>query len=109
MALEDDGNPFVALSLLVVELKQELVHVLEGKQISLEQASFGFHIPPFTTVKHLHMHAIAPVSKMGFVGRMIFRPNTMWFKTVQGDPILDQPFLQLICHSTSLIFFLVSG
>ncbi|XP_049539432.1 adenosine 5'-monophosphoramidase HINT3-like [Anopheles darlingi] len=66
---------------LLVELKQELVRVLEANQISLGEASFGFHIPPFTTVKHLHMHAIAPVSNMGFVGRMIFRPNTMWFKT----------------------------
>ncbi|XP_050095118.1 adenosine 5'-monophosphoramidase HINT3-like [Anopheles aquasalis] len=79
--VENVNSLTVADKPLLVELKQELVHVLEGKQVSLEQASFGFHIPPFTTVKHLHMHAIAPVSKMGFVGRMIFRPNTMWFKT----------------------------
>uniref|UniRef100_A0A182P3Q2 Adenosine 5'-monophosphoramidase HINT3 n=1 Tax=Anopheles epiroticus TaxID=199890 RepID=A0A182P3Q2_9DIPT len=67
---------------LLEELKRELVNYMQSKGVDPAEASFGFHIPPFTSVKHLHMHAIAPVSKMGFVSRMIFRPNTMWFKTL---------------------------
>ncbi|XP_058125263.1 adenosine 5'-monophosphoramidase HINT3-like [Anopheles ziemanni] len=72
---------------LLQELKQELVAVLRGKQIEPSNASFGFHIPPFTSVKHLHMHAIAPTTSMGLISRMIFRPNSMWFKT--DDAILQ--------------------
>ncbi|XP_053675774.1 adenosine 5'-monophosphoramidase HINT3 [Anopheles nili] len=67
---------------LLQELKQELVNILQSTgQLDPSAALFGFHIPPFTSVKHLHLHAIAPVGKMGFISRMIFRPNTMWFKT----------------------------
>ncbi|XP_058060293.1 adenosine 5'-monophosphoramidase HINT3-like [Anopheles bellator] len=77
---------------LLEELKRELVRVLEEKQIHQREASFGFHIPPFTSIKHLHMHAIAPVAKMGFISRMIFRPNTMWFKT-------DETVLQSLANN----------
>uniref|UniRef100_A0A182SWA4 Adenosine 5'-monophosphoramidase HINT3 n=1 Tax=Anopheles maculatus TaxID=74869 RepID=A0A182SWA4_9DIPT len=68
---------------LLEELKRELVNYMRSRDVNPSEASFGFHIPPFTSVKHLHLHAIAPVSKMGFISRMIFRPNTMWFKTVR--------------------------
>uniref|UniRef100_A0A182NH94 Adenosine 5'-monophosphoramidase HINT3 n=1 Tax=Anopheles dirus TaxID=7168 RepID=A0A182NH94_9DIPT len=66
---------------LLEELKQELLNYMRSRQFDPAEASFGFHIPPFTSVKHLHLHAIAPVGKMGFIARMIFKPNTWWFKT----------------------------
>ncbi|XP_055626790.1 adenosine 5'-monophosphoramidase HINT3-like [Toxorhynchites rutilus septentrionalis] len=70
---------------LLEEMRTELGNVLTSKhQIDLATVIFGFHIPPFTTVKHLHMHGIAPASSMGFISRMIFKPNTMWFNTVQA-------------------------
>ncbi|XP_065092904.1 adenosine 5'-monophosphoramidase HINT3 [Ochlerotatus camptorhynchus] len=70
---------------LLEEMRVELGNVLTGQyQIDLSQAIFGFHIPPFTTVKHLHMHGIAPVGSMGFISRMIFKPNTMWFNTTEA-------------------------
>ncbi|XP_055604777.1 adenosine 5'-monophosphoramidase HINT3-like [Uranotaenia lowii] len=74
---------------LLEEMKRELENVLRDQhQVELGQALFGFHIPPFTTVKHLHMHGIAPTSGMGFISRMIFKPNTMWFNTAQA--VLDR-------------------
>ena len=56
---------------------------------------FGFHWPPFNSVKHLHMHGIAPTSKMGFMGRMIFKKDSYWFRSV--DHVIDnlQPKLEL--------------
>ncbi|XP_049291542.1 adenosine 5'-monophosphoramidase HINT3-like [Anopheles funestus] len=77
---------------LLQELKQELVNYMKSNDVDPGQTIFGFHVPPFTSVKHLHLHAIAPVSKMGFISRMIFRPNTMWFKT-------DEAIMQAISNT----------
>ena len=64
-------------------MRKELGNVLKDQfQIDPAEALFGFHVPPFTTVKHLHMHGMGPVGSMGFLSRMIFRPNSMWFNTV---------------------------
>ncbi|XP_017065144.1 histidine triad nucleotide-binding protein 3 [Drosophila eugracilis] len=65
---------------LVARMESSLKEFLAAKGISAEDALFGFHLPPFITVKHLHMHAIAPRSEMGFLSRLIFRPS-VWFKT----------------------------
>lgn len=74
---------------LLDEMRQELGNVLKDQfQVDLAEVLFGFHVPPFTTVKHLHMHGMGPVGSMGFISRMIFRPNSMWFKTDQT--IMDQ-------------------
>lgn len=63
----------------------------------LSDVQYGFHWPPFHSVAHLHMHAISPASQMGFVSRMIFRPNSYWFVSVS---ILTFSFLTkllLVC------------
>lgn len=56
---------------------------LKQKNVGLEEASFGFHWPPFTSVSHLHLHVISPTSDMGFIARCIFRPNSLWFVTAE--------------------------
>jgi len=45
---------------------------------------FGFHWPPFHSVHHLHLHAIAPRDQMGFIGKIIFRPDSFWFVSVRN-------------------------
>ena len=50
-------------------------------QTDLSDISLGFHIPPFNSVKHLHLHGISKKSEMGFLARMIFRENSFWYKT----------------------------
>ncbi|XP_017114877.1 histidine triad nucleotide-binding protein 3 [Drosophila elegans] len=65
---------------LVTRMESGLKEFLTSKGISVQDALFGFHLPPFITVNHLHMHAIAPRSEMGFLSRLIFRPSA-WFKT----------------------------
>uniref|UniRef100_A0A0A9W2L1 Adenosine 5'-monophosphoramidase HINT3 n=1 Tax=Lygus hesperus TaxID=30085 RepID=A0A0A9W2L1_LYGHE len=46
---------------------------------STDNARLGFHWPPFHTVSHLHLHAIAPASDMGFMSKMMFKENSLWF------------------------------
>lgn len=67
---------------LLEEMRTELENVLRDQgRVDPTTALFGFHMPPFNSVKHLHMHGIAPAGNMGFISRMIFKPNSMWFNT----------------------------
>jgi Scavenger mRNA decapping enzyme C-term binding len=51
------------------------------------EISLGFHMPPFNSVKHIHLHGIAPKREMRFFARWIFKENTLWFKSID-DVIL---------------------
>lgn len=66
----------------VLKLKEALDDLMKDKQIDVAEISFGFHVPPFNSVKHLHMHCIAPKSKMGFLARLIFKPDSLWYKSM---------------------------
>lgn len=68
-------------------MEQELKNLFVAKQLDMNDASFGFHWPPFTSISHLHMHAIAPVSKMGFISRWIFKPINIWYCTVSDTRV----------------------
>lgn len=73
----------MAYNILVNEMKRLMLELLEkNNQTDPNEISLGFHVPPFNSVKHLHLHGIAPTSEMTFIGRWIFRPNSYWFKTV---------------------------
>ncbi|XP_031631744.1 histidine triad nucleotide-binding protein 3-like [Contarinia nasturtii] len=64
---------------LIIEMKNELRNFLNTKNVNLDDVSYGFHWPPFTSIDHLHLHAIAPASKMGFIQRIVFKPIDMWY------------------------------
>ena len=54
--------------------------VLKTQGGDVNDCRMGFHWPPFTTVKHLHV--ISPVSEMGFFNKhLIYRPNSLVFVT----------------------------
>jgi hypothetical protein len=57
--------------------------VLEKQGAVLSNSRFGFHWPPFTMISHLHLHVISPMTDMGFMARLIFRPNSWWFVTAE--------------------------
>lgn len=74
------------LSKECIGMVQQMVDV--GKMILKQQGGdeedcrMGFHWPPFTSVKHLHLHVISPVSEMSFFNRhIVYRPNSFVFVT----------------------------
>lgn len=60
-------------------MKKNLLDLLE-KHGRTEDISLGFHIPPFNSVKHLHLHGISPKSEMGFLASWFFKENTFYYK-----------------------------
>lgn len=63
-------------------MQEQLRQLLSSKGVNLDDVSYGFHWPPFTSIDHLHMHAIAPVSKMRIISKIIFKPINLWYCTV---------------------------
>lgn len=68
----------------VEEMKQQLTTLILQKapETPPNEISLGFHWPPFNSVNHLHMHAIAPESAMNFVRRQMFLRDTFWYRQV---------------------------
>ena len=57
-------------------------NVLKTQGGNVDDFRMGFHWPPFTSVKHLHLHVISPVSEMGFFSKhLVYRPNSLVFVT----------------------------
>lgn len=57
--------------------------LIKNSDVDLNDASFGFHWPPFNSIKHLHMHGIAPASNMSFLSKCMFKPLNVWYRTVK--------------------------
>uniref|UniRef100_UPI0037E7804D adenosine 5'-monophosphoramidase HINT3-like n=1 Tax=Semicossyphus pulcher TaxID=241346 RepID=UPI0037E7804D len=82
-ALQADDIP------LVERMVQMGWRVLEQNKVSdLDDVRMGFHIPPFSSVPHLHLHTLAPASKMNFKSQLHYGPKSHWFITV--DKVLAQ-------------------
>lgn len=63
-------------------MQEQLRQLLSSKGVNMDDVSYGFHWPPFTSIDHLHMHAIAPVSEMRFIAKIVFKPINLWYCTV---------------------------
>ncbi|KAG5684304.1 hypothetical protein PVAND_013539 [Polypedilum vanderplanki] len=73
---------------LLLNMKEKMLKLLEkNNQNDINEISLGFHVPPFNSVKHLHLHGISKKSEMGFVGRWIFKEESFWYK--KFDTIFD--------------------
>ncbi|XP_017050084.1 histidine triad nucleotide-binding protein 3 [Drosophila ficusphila] len=70
---------------LVQRMEAGMVDFLKSKNIDPTKATIGFHMPPFISVRHLHLHAIYPPSDMN-IGNQISFMSSFWFKK-SGDAI----------------------
>lgn len=73
---------------LVEKMIAAAENILRERGADMSDIRLGFHWPPFNTVRHLHLHAISPVSEMSMMQSVIFRPGTWWF--VSSDYVLSQ-------------------
>ncbi|XP_001968337.3 histidine triad nucleotide-binding protein 3 [Drosophila erecta] len=72
---------------LVRRMEQGMMEFLRSKDVDPKEAIVGFHLPPFISVRHLHLHGIYPPADMSFGNRISFMPS-FWFKK-SNDAILD--------------------
>uniref|UniRef100_A0A8C3G992 HIT domain-containing protein n=1 Tax=Cyclopterus lumpus TaxID=8103 RepID=A0A8C3G992_CYCLU len=49
---------------------------------AIDSEEMGFHVPPFSSVPHLHLHVLAPASDMTLKSQLRYGPQTHWFITV---------------------------
>ncbi|XP_051954073.1 adenosine 5'-monophosphoramidase HINT3 isoform X1 [Xyrauchen texanus] len=55
---------------------------LKAKNVTdFEDISLGFHVPPYITVPHLHLHVLAPFSQLHIETR--FKYTDYWYLTVE--------------------------
>ncbi|XP_034237877.1 histidine triad nucleotide-binding protein 3-like [Thrips palmi] len=72
-AMTSEHKPLLQRMVSVAE------QVLRDHDADMTDYRLGFHWPPFHSISHLHLHAISPTADMGFMARLIFKPNTWWF------------------------------
>ncbi|KAK0130936.1 Histidine triad nucleotide-binding protein 3 [Merluccius polli] len=74
---------------IVEQMKEMGRSVLEKHNVSdLQDVRMGFHLPPFSSVPHLHLHVLAPASEMNSRSLSRYGPQSYWFITV--DNVLHQ-------------------
>ncbi|XP_062406380.1 adenosine 5'-monophosphoramidase HINT3-like [Sardina pilchardus] len=70
------------LVLRMVEMAKAVLHM---KGISdLQDTRLGFHMPPFSSVPHLHLHVLAPASHLSSRSLRFYGPHSFWFLTVEN-------------------------
>lgn len=63
-------------------MQEGMIKFLLSKGVHEEDAIIGYHIPPFISQKHLHLHGISPISDMSLSNRISFFMPSFWFKSV---------------------------
>ncbi|XP_055915042.1 adenosine 5'-monophosphoramidase HINT3-like [Eupeodes corollae] len=69
---------------LIDLMEKSLTDHLTNMGVDTKDSLYGFHWPPMISVKHLHMHAIAPASKMSLTYRLMFKADSFWFRTPES-------------------------
>lgn len=54
----------------------------------MEDIKMGFHIPPYTSVDHLHLHVVAPASQIY---------KTLHYKFIPGERFVMAHLLETVC------------
>lgn len=63
----------------MIAFAQESLRNVEGG--NADDAQFSFHVPPFNSIDHLHLHAIGRPRAMGFLSWMTYFQDGLWCKS----------------------------
>uniref|UniRef100_A0A3Q3Q8D9 HIT domain-containing protein n=1 Tax=Monopterus albus TaxID=43700 RepID=A0A3Q3Q8D9_MONAL len=65
---------------LVERMEEMGRRILKKNKVSdLNDVRMGFHVPPFSSVPHLHLHALAPATTMNSRSQLRYGPQSCWF------------------------------
>jgi diadenosine tetraphosphate (Ap4A) HIT family hydrolase len=59
---------------MLYDMKAMAEQVLEERGYPLSDSRLVFHVPPFNSVQHLHLHVLAPASEMGWHAALLEYP-----------------------------------
>ena len=77
----DDDD--LTMMLELQEMGLDIVKRLEPEAYENKDYQLCFHVPPFISVGHLHLHVLAPVSEMKFPFTTKFWTGTLWCADVE--------------------------
>ncbi|KAF9546401.1 hypothetical protein EC957_009750 [Mortierella hygrophila] len=63
---------------LLEKMHQKGIDLLKERGHDPEQSRLGFHVPPFNTVDHLHLHVVGGVMKSNF-RKLKYETGRMWY------------------------------
>jgi diadenosine tetraphosphate (Ap4A) HIT family hydrolase len=75
LALTEDHAPLVRRMESVARAQ------LQEAGYTANESFVGFHVPPFISVPHLHMHVISPAAQIISRKRLKYVPGSCWFWT----------------------------
>mmetsp|Transcript_22546 Transcript_22546/g.34331 ORF Transcript_22546/g.34331 Transcript_22546/m.34331 type:complete len:129 (-) Transcript_22546:10-396(-) len=64
---------------LVLRMREIAEQTLRAEGYTPEQALLGFHVPPWISVPHLHMHVIAPRTRIASTRLLKYEAKLGWF------------------------------
>ncbi|KAG9328789.1 hypothetical protein JZ751_010653 [Albula glossodonta] len=83
LSLRKEHVPLVQRMMEMGKAVLQKSHVTDLTDIRL-----GFHVPPFSSVPHLHLHVLAPASQMDPRSLRMYGPQSVWF--LSADQLLKK-------------------
>jgi sulfate adenylyltransferase (ADP) / adenylylsulfatase len=72
----------------MTQLALEVIHLKLPEVAITKDYILVYHVPPFNSVDHLHLHILAPSSEMSpFFRNIKYQPGTFW--CIDADTVLD--------------------
>lgn len=87
------GEEHITLVQEMYQFGSNYLKSVVGSDLDDDSALYGFHLPPFISVHHLHLHVIYPTSKVSFVGSSLFRKGSWYF--VSPEALVEQLKLKM--------------
>ncbi|KAF9336257.1 hypothetical protein BG006_009213 [Podila minutissima] len=72
---------------LLERMKSKAIDLLQDRGQNPENSKLGFHVPPFNTVNHLHLHVLGGELKSRF-RKLKYQTGRVWYQDL--DQVVDK-------------------